>query len=134
MIEVNGRLGGYSTTDIHKEVWGLDLIEAWLRIGLRLPVNIMEKRPATCVAESLLPAPRSGRVARDGFLDSLKAQSSVLEARQWVFAGDTVAGVETGAPDWMGAVLTRAARPGDALAELDRVVASLDLPVISGGD
>ena len=34
----------------------------------------------------------------------------------------------------MGAVLTRAARPEEALAELDRIVATLDLPVISGGD
>jgi carnosine synthase len=134
MIEVNGRMGGYSTTDIHKEVWGVDLIDAWLRIAMGLPAEVMEKTPATSVAESLLPAPRSGKVARDGFLDSLKAESRVLEARQWVFAGDVVTGVETGAPDWMGAVLTRAARPEEALAELDRIVATLDLPVISGGD
>lgn len=134
MIEVNGRMGGYSTTDIHKEVWGVDLIEAWLRICLGLPPEIAEKTPESWVAESLLPAPRSGKVARDGFLDLVKAERGVLEARQWVFAGDTVAGVETGAPDWMGAVLTRAARPEQALAELDRLVASLDLPVISGAD
>lgn len=134
MIEVNGRMGGYSTTDIHKEVWGVDLIDAWLRIAMGLPVEATEKPPQICVAESLLPAPRSGKVTRDGFLDPLKAERSVLKARQWVFAGDTVAGVETGAPDWMGAVLTRGARPEQALAELDRLVASLDLPVISGVD
>lgn len=134
MIEVNGRMGGYSTTDIHKEVWGVDLIDAWLRIALGLTPEVAEKAPQISVAESLLPAPRSGKVARDGFLDSLKAESGILAARQWVFVGDAVAGVETGAPDWMGAVLTRAARPEQALAELDRLVASLDLPVISGAD
>lgn len=134
MIEVNGRMGGYSTTDIHAEVWGVDLIDAWLRIATGLPANISEAAPMVSVAESLLPAPRSGQVARDGFLDSLKAEKGVVAARQWVFAGDTVSGVETGAPDWMGAVLTRAPRPEQALAELERLVRSLDLPVISVAD
>lgn len=134
MIEVNGRMGGYSTTDIHAEVWGVDLVDAWLRIAMGLPADIREKAPRLSVAESLLPAPRSGKVARDGFLDSLKTEVGVVAARQWVFAGDSVAGVETGAPDWMGAVLTRAGGPEQALSELDRLVGSLDLPVISLAD
>lgn len=133
MIEVNGRLGGYSTTDIHKEVWGVDLILAWLRLSLGLEAEVKEKPPEVYVAESLLPAPRSGEVARDGFLEPLKGESRVLAARQWVFAGDVVAGQETGAPDWMGAVLIRGETRDAALAELDRVVASLDLPVTFWG-
>jgi biotin carboxylase len=131
MIEVNGRLGGYSTTDIHREVWGVDLVEQWLRLSLGLSPSFDETRSAVHVAESLLPAPRSGVVSRDGFLDAVQGETGVVAARPWVFAGDSVAGVETGAPDWLGAVLTRASTREGALAELDRVVKGLDLPVQS---
>ena len=131
MIEVNGRLGGYSTTDIHREVWGVDLVEQWLRLSLGLSPVLHETSPAVHVAESLLPAPRSGVVARDGFLDVVQGERGVVAARPWVFAGDAVKGVETGAPDWLGAVLTRGVTRDDALAELDRVVEGLDLPVQS---
>ncbi|MBP6703405.1 MAG: ATP-grasp domain-containing protein [Vicinamibacteria bacterium] len=133
MIEVNGRLGGYSTTDIHREVWGVDLVEQWLRLSLGLPPAVAESIPTVHVAESLLPAPRSGVVSRDGFLDDVQRERGVVAARPWVFAGDVVAGVETGAPDWLGAVLTRAASRDGALAELDRVVKGLDIPVQSVG-
>ncbi len=129
MIEVNGRLGGYSTTDIHREVWGVDLVEQWLRLSLGLSPAFAETTPAVHVAESLLPAPRSGVVSRDGFLDAVQGERGVVAARPWMFAGDPVAGVETGAPDWLGAVLTRASTREGALLELDRVVKRLDLPV-----
>lgn len=132
MIEVNGRLGGYSTTDIHREVWGVDLVEAWLRLSLGAPAEIREKPHGRCVAESLLPAPRTGTVARDGFLEHLKHEPALLVARQWVFAGDLVAGLETEAPDWMGALVTHGETREKALFELDRLQAQVDLPVISG--
>lgn len=133
MIEVNGRLGGYSTTDIHREVWGVDLVEQWLRLALGLPPAFHETKASVHVAESLLPAPRSGVVSRDGFLDAVQRETGVVAARPWVFAGDVVAGVETGAPDWLGAVLTRAATRESALRELDRVVGQIDLPVQTTG-
>ncbi|MBK5256884.1 MAG: ATP-grasp domain-containing protein [Vicinamibacteria bacterium] len=132
LIEVNGRLGGYSTTDIHHEVWGIDLVEQWLRASLSLPLEVVETVPSCFVAESLLPSPRTGTLMRDGFLDHLAPSPQLLAARQWAFAGDVVAGVETGAPDWLGAVLTRGVTQGVALAELDRLVASIDFPVASG--
>ena len=131
MIEVNGRLGGYSTTDIHHAVWGVDLVEYWLRSCLNLPLAVREHPPAGFVAESLLPSPRSGVIERDGFLDALQKQPGVLAARPWVFAGDAVAGIETAAPDWLGALLTRGATREGALARLDELVAQLDSPVIS---
>jgi biotin carboxylase len=134
MIEVNGRLGGYSTTDIHREVWGIDLVEAWLRLSLGAPLEIAERAPSRWVAESLLPAPRSGIVARDGFLDHLPGEPSHLASRQWVFRGDAVAGIETGAPDWMGAILSLGETREQALFELDRLQAMVDLPVTSGVD
>ncbi len=133
LIEVNGRLGGYSTTDIHHEVWGVDLVEQWLRASLGLPLAV-DGAPARCfVAESLLPSPRSGTVTRDGFLDHLQPSSDLLAARPWAFRGDRVAGVETGAPDWLGAVLTRGRTGREALLALDRLVDSLELPVTSSG-
>ncbi len=134
MIEVNGRLGGYSTTDIHREVWGVNLVEQWLRSSLGLPLSVGEEPPACFVAESLLPSPRSGVLQRDGFLDDVRRVAGVVAARPWVFAGDVVAGVETGAPDWLGALLTRGSTREGALAELDRLVRSLDLPVTSRGE
>lgn len=131
MIEVNGRLGGYSTVDIHREVWGVDLVEQWLRLSLGHRPDPRETSAACHVAESLLPAPRSGVVARDGFLDRVRGERGVVAARPWVFAGDAVAGLETGAPDWLGAVLTRADTRDGALSDLDRVVQGIDLPVQS---
>jgi carnosine synthase len=131
MIEVNGRLGGYSTADIHREVWAVDLVEQWLRSSLGLPLSPDPRPPACFVAESLLPSPRSGTLTRDGFLDDVRCSPRVVAARPWVFAGDGVAGVETGAPDWLGALLTRGDTREEALAELDRLVRSLDLPVTS---
>lgn len=131
MIEVNGRLGGYSTTDIHREVWGVDLVEQWLRLSLGLAPEVREGEPAAFVAESLLPSPRTGVVGRDGFLEALRGLPEVVAARPWVFEGDRVQGVESGAPDWLGAVLTRGATREEALSQLDRVVGLLDLPVQS---
>lgn len=129
LIEVNGRLGGYSTTDIHQEVWGVDLVEQWLRLSLDLPPRITPRSPACFVAESLLPSPRSGTVLRDDFLDRFPGQPNVVAARPWAFAGETVAGVDTGAPDWLGALLTRGHTREEALGELERLLDSIDFPV-----
>ena len=134
MIEVNGRLGGYSTTDIHRTVWSVDLVEQWLRSSLNLPLRARDRAAACFVAESLLPSPRSGVLQGDLALDSVRLAQGVVAARAWAFAGDSVAGVETGAPDWLGAVLTRGSSREEALAELDRRVGELRLPVISDGE
>ncbi len=131
MIEVNGRLGGYSTTDVHHAVWGVDLVEHWLRSCFSLPLGVREQPPRGFVAESLLPAPRTGILERDGFLDGLRSAPHVLAARPWVFAGDAVDGVETSAPDWLGALLTRGLTREEALRRLDELTARLHPPVIS---
>lgn len=131
MIEVNGRLGGYSTTDIHKEVWGVDLVEQWLRASLNLKLGPMEHKPNCYVAESLLPSPCSGVLEHDGFLDRVHTAPGLVAARPWVFKGEAVEGIETGAPDWLGAVLTRGKTRADALSRLDEVVERLDPSVIS---
>ncbi|MEO8500606.1 MAG: ATP-grasp domain-containing protein [Vicinamibacteria bacterium] len=134
MIEVNGRLGGYSTTDIHQAVWGVDLVEQWVRSCLNLRLDVRESDPACFVAESLLPSPRTGVLERDGFLEAVRSEPGVLAARPWVFAGDAVQGVETSAPDWLGALLTCGQTRDQALARLDELVAQLSPPVISGAD
>lgn len=133
MIEVNGRLGGYSTTDIHRAVWGVDLVEQWLRSSLGLPLRPRDRQAACFVAESLLPSPRTGILRSDLALDHLRLATGVVAARPWAFEGDAVAGVATGAPDWLGALLTCGPTREQALAELDRRVGELVLPVISGG-
>lgn len=125
-IEVNGRLGGYSTTDVHRAVWGVDLIEQWLRLSFGLSATAQPHPPAMFVAESLLPAPRSGRLVADGFLGPVAADPHVVACRPWVFARDGVAGVETGAPDWLGALLTRGDTRRAALRELDRLSALVE--------
>ena len=132
MIEVNGRLGGYSTTDIHRAVWGVDLVEQWLRSSLRLPLTAEYRKPACFVAESLLPSPRTGVLRSDLVLDPLRSAPGVVAARPWVFAGEAVAGVETGAPDWLGALLTRGATREQALLELELRVSEMEPPVIFG--
>jgi biotin carboxylase len=134
MIEVNGRLGGYSTTDIHRAVWGVDLVEQWLRSSLGLPLTANGRRASCFVAESLLPSPRTGVLRSDLVLDPLRRAPGVVAARPWVFAGDSVAGVETGAPDWLGAILTRGATRQEALAELDLRVSEMEKPVIFGSE
>jgi carnosine synthase len=131
MIEVNGRLGGYSTTDIHAAVWGVDLVEQWLLSCLGAPLRVIEAGPFGYVAESLLPSPVTGVVERDGFLDDLRREPGVLVARPWVFAGDAVCGVDKGAPDWLGALLTRGSSREGALEELERNLATFRHPVLS---
>lgn len=132
VIEVNGRLGGYSTTDIHRAVWGVDLVEQWLRSSLNLPLTACGGKPACFVAESLLPSPRTGVLRSDLVFDRLRLAQGVVAARPWAFAGDTVAGVETGAPDWLGALLTTGATREQALRELDLRVSEMEWPVTSG--
>ena len=129
MIEVNGRLGGYSTTDVHRAVWEVDLVEQWLRLSLDLPVDVQARKPRCFVAESLLPSPRSGVLERDDFLEALESGADVVAARPWVLAGETVAGVESGAPDWLGAIVVRGDSRAEALARLDEKVAGLAFPV-----
>jgi biotin carboxylase len=131
MIEVNGRLGGYSTTDIHRAVWGVDLVEQWLRSSFGLPLTAEPRSPRCVVAESLLPSPATGILSRELQFDNARESPRVVAARPWAFAGDRVAGLETGAPDWLGALLTRGESRDEALAELDRLVRALGPPMIS---
>ena len=133
MIEVNGRLGGYSTPDVHRAVWDVDLVEQWLRLSFNLPVNPPVRKARCFVAESLLPSPRSGVLDRDDFLKGLESSPDVVAARPWVLGGEAVAGIETGAPDWLGAVVVRGASRAEALARLDERVASLVFPVTAPG-
>ena len=128
-IEVNGRLGGYSTVDVHRAVWGVDLVNLWLRSCLRLPLASVVSTPSCHVAESLLPAPRSGTVERDGFLEVLRTMPDVIAQRQWMFSGDVAQGVETLAPDWLGAVVVRGSTRAEALARLDEALSRVELPV-----
>jgi biotin carboxylase len=131
MIEVNGRLGGYSTTDIHRAVWGVDLVEQWLRSSFDLPLTASAGSPRCVVAESLLPSPFTGILERELDLEGRRNAPGVVAARPWCFAGDRVAGIETGAPDWLGALVTRGETRQAALAELDRQLSALGPPVIS---
>lgn len=111
LIEINGRLGGYGTWDVHRSVWGVDLIEFALATAhgpLDLPKHALMNRPAlTCVAESLLPAQKTGVLRADGFLDCVRDRPGIQTARPWMFEGDAVVGADTDVPDWLGNVIAR---------------------------
>jgi carnosine synthase len=136
LVEINGRLGGYGTWDVHREVWGVDLIDLAFRTARgplpRNPEWPLRPRPRCCVAESLLPSTQTGVLAEDGFLDALRNEPDVVTARPWMFAGDAVLGLDEGVPDWLGNVIVRGGTPDEAHERL-RALAPLVVPSIRRG-
>lgn len=122
LVEINGRLGGYGTWDVHRAVWDVDLVDLAFRVA-RGPLDVAkESLPSrtarAAIAESLLPAATSGVLASDGFVDHLRGRPDVVTARQWMFAGDAVVGADRDVPDWLGNVILRGATVGEAKARL----------------
>jgi carnosine synthase len=70
IVEVNARLGGGRINQIVEAVWGVDLIEAYLRSALGLPQQLTPSRKPRCaVVNAFVYAPATGRLTALPFTD-----------------------------------------------------------------
>jgi biotin carboxylase len=130
LIEVNARLGGGPMYLMNKLVWGVDLVEQHLLtvIGERIRPSAAPA-PLTCLVEFDLPAPYSGVVDDERFLEAIAGDTRVVRAASSVRAGERVSGPEHGAPSWLGMLIVRGETVEAAAETLVELVGRLRVPV-----
>lgn len=132
LIEVNARLGGNSRYQMNKTVWGVDLVDQYLMSALGLPIRPQkEAQPLACVAESMLPCPASGIIARADFLEPIAHHPCLVYHRSAVKAGQRVVGPGEDIPDSLGLVLVRGTTVPEATHTLAALVSSVEIPLRS---
>jgi biotin carboxylase len=130
LIEVNARMGGGPRRDMNRLVWGVDLAEQYVKIALGLPISpVRAPAPLTYIAQSFLPAPRSGQVEHADFLKPIAEDSRVIECTSFVQVGQNVSGAEAGAADWLGNLMVKGDSAEDAIAALHEIVSRIEFPI-----
>jgi biotin carboxylase len=132
LIEVNARIGGGPAWDLHRRVWGVDLVEQYLMVQLGIPIcPVPAPSPLAFYITSDLPAPVTGIVTRSDFLDHLAGHPHVLAAYPKVRPGQHVIGPDTGVPEWLGEIVVQGESAAHAEALMADILATVELPVRS---
>merc|ERR1712039_1145883 len=83
LIEVNARMGGGPIRECNRRVWGVDLVEETLYIGIGVPSRpaLPENgKPNTCIGYSMVNARKSGTVRSIEYFQGLKGRDGVLSS------------------------------------------------------
>lgn len=130
LIEVNARIGGGPTWELHKRVWGVDLVEQYLMVQLGIPIRpVPAPSPRVFCLTSDLPAHSTGIVTRTDFLDHLAGHPHVLAAYPRVAQGQLVVGPDTGVPEWLGEIIVQGESVAHAEAVMADILATVELPI-----
>lgn len=130
LIEVNARLGGGPIWELHRRVWGVDLLEQYLMLQCGIPIRPQRApEPLAHIITSDLPAPYSGTVTRDDFLAHLAGHPNVISAVTRVKPGQQVTGPDRGVPDWLGEIVVRGDSVGHAEQVMAEILGTLELPI-----
>jgi biotin carboxylase len=82
LIEVNARIGGLGIYDLHRKVWGVDLVEQYLLTRLGIPIRPQKpSQPLNHLIASYLPSPYSGTVIHADFLKSIANHPMVVQVK-----------------------------------------------------
>lgn len=80
LIEVNARIGGGPIYDLHRQVWGVDLVQQYLLTCLDIPIRPQKAaQPLTCIITSDLLCQHSGTVTNIDFLEPILNHPNVLK-------------------------------------------------------
>ncbi|HEX6386699.1 MAG TPA: ATP-grasp domain-containing protein, partial [Anaerolineae bacterium] len=133
LIEVNARLGGGTRYQMNKAIWGVDLVDQYLMSALNMPIRPDKAAlPLAGVAESWLPCPASGVIARTDFLESLAGSPHVLYQKLSVKTGQRVVGPGDGIPDSLGLVLVQSDTVEEAVRILNELISRVEVPLQQG--
>jgi carnosine synthase len=133
LIEVNARMGGGPMYDIHRTVWGVDLVEEAIFVSLGVPSRPpVPEKPLTSVAFYLVPAMVSGSVQHMPCLDELQRHQDIIKMKPLVKLGDHIVGYPDGMPTWMLDILAKKPTSREAvdfimrLADENKVIVGSD--------
>jgi carnosine synthase len=131
LIEVNARIGGLSVYELHRRVWGVDLVEQYLLTRMGIPIRPQKSpQPLNYLITSYLPAPYSGTIAHTDYLDPIVNHPQVIKAKPKVKAGQYVIGPDKGIPDLLGEVMVCGDSVGAASQSLDEILPQIELPIV----
>lgn len=128
LIEVNARMGGGPVHEHNLRVWGVDLVEEAIFIGLGIPSRPdVPKVPLEPVAYYLKTATLSGIVGQMPDFAELSKRDGVIWAKPMVKVGDKVCGPKDDMPTWTVDIMVKAPTVEEAIAlafkmEADAVV------------
>jgi carnosine synthase len=134
LIEVNARIGGLAIYDLHRKVWGVDLVEQYLLTRLGVPIRPQKPaQPLNYLITSYLPCPYSGTIVHADFLKPIADHPQVVQVKPKVTAGQKVTGADTGIPDLLGEVMVCGNTVEEASQTLDQILSQLELPIVRPG-
>jgi len=133
LIEVNARIGGLAIYYLHRNVWGVDLVEQYLLTRLGVPIRPqMASQPLINLLTSYLPSPYSGTVTHTDFLRPIANHPKVVRHKIGVEVGQKVIGSDTGVPDLLGEIMVHGATVEEASQTMDELLAQIKFPIVAG--
>jgi len=130
LIEVNARIGGGPIYYMHRQVWGVDLVEQYLLTCLGVPIRPQKSpQPLTCLLTSDLPSPYSGTVTNVDFLQPFEKHPNVIHCKTAVEVGQKVIGSDKGVPDWLGEIMIYGNSVEEASQIMDGFLAQIKYPI-----
>ena len=131
LIEVNARIGGGPIYDMHRQVWGVDLVEQYLLTCLSIPARPQKApQPLTCLITSDLPCPYSGTVTNIDFLNTIINHPNVIKTKVSVEVGQKVIGPDKGVPDSMGDIRVHGTTVEEASRIMNELLAQIEFPIV----
>ena len=131
LIEVNARIGGGPIYEMHKKVWGVDLVEQYLLACLGIPIRPQKAvQPLTCIITSDLLCENSGTVSNVDFLKPILNHPNVMKTKVSVEVGQQVIGPDKGVPDPLGDIRVQAPTVEEASRIMDEILKQIENPVV----
>lgn len=131
LIEVNARIGGGPIYFLHRQVWGVDLVEQYLLTCLRIPIRPLKApQPLTNIMVSLLPCPYSGTIIENDFLKPVSIHPNIIRHKSSVKPGQKVVGPDKGVPDWLGEIVVQGASVEAASRTMEQLLAQIEFPIM----
>merc|ERR1712127_359389 len=131
LIEVNARMGGGEVRESNLRVWGVDLVEETIFLGLGIPARpTVPNRPLEAMAFTSVNAKQSGGVGdvKKG-LEQVRLKEGVVWAKPLCNTGDYVVGPADGLPTWLCEIGVTKPTAKEALEYLFKLEAELPVKI-----
>ncbi len=133
LIEINARIGGLAIYYLHRNVWGVDLVEQYLLSCMGVPVRPQKApQPLAYLLTSYLPSPHTGIVTHTDFLKPIVDHPQIVRYKTSVKVGQKVTGSDTGVPDLLGEIMVRGNSVEDASQVMDGLLSQIKFPIAAG--
>ena len=132
LIEVNARIGGGPLYELHRWVWGVDLVEQYLMTCLGIPIRPQKApQPNAHLVTSDLICPCSGIITDADFLSAFTSHPRVVRCKTFFKAGQVVTGPDRGVPDSLGEIMVYGPSVDEASRTLNELLNQVMFPITS---